>query len=546
MSARSQKVVAIVLAGSFLAGGFVMVRSLNTMRRDFQLARLELPDQARADLLTNVLLSVGRALAVDYLWIGLQNMQQEGRYFDANQRAEWICRLQPHFPAVWIFQAWNMSYNISVAMNSGEDRWRWVMNGVKLLRDRGIPLNPRSIKMYHQLAWIFFHKIGAQTDDQHWYYKTQLARSIEPIIGWPEEKYDIMAEAPDTWDELCRLANMTEFLAAISGFDLDPREKFLDILTNRDNYGDKVLAVVDDPKYKTCRRMLEGFLRARWLYRVWKLDSKVIAEIRSDDPNEKYGPLDFRTAQAHAIYWAYMAVKAVGEDTSFDALSNDRLIYGSLQDLVRRGRLFFSEVDPPLPLFTPDIRFIPVVDRTYLAMGRKYAKAEGLEWDGTATQKFKAGHVNFLIKAISFYYQYGQMDLARAYWNELTTLYPNKVYDVGMNRFIRSFILEDIETLGLADANATINLMLQAAYRRYAQGDDYAAMGIERVAKMVHQAYMKGHKYKGPTHRVSLRPWNEIVAHARTTALRTLPPQLAERFRRRLGIETTDHAQETR
>jgi len=547
MAVRTQRIIAIILVIVFLAGSFRFATVLNAMREDFQLSQMTLPAQARPDLLTSVLFSVGRALAVDYLWIGLQKMKMEGRYFDANQRAEWICQLQPHFPAVWVYQAWNMAYNISVAMDTGEDRWRWVKNGYELLRDRGIPLNPKSVVMYQQLAWIFHHKIGALSDEWHWYYKSHLARAMEAIVGRPGEvqKYDIMAEAPRTWDELVKLPNMRQFIADIEAFELDPKKDFLAILAHRERYGEKVLALVDDPKYEHCRRMLEGYLRAKWLYDEWKLDIKIIEQLRSDD---MYGPLDFRTAQAHAIYWSYMAAKVSGGDTSFEALSADRVIYGSLQVLVNSGRLVLTDDSyiPPV-LISPAIEFIPVVHRTYLALGQKYAEGRGEQWDGTGGRTFKAGHVNFLRKGIALYYQYGRMDLARKYWKIMTTMYPLREYDVGMVAYIRKEIVENIKTQGMTDTNATINMMLVQACGRYARGDDYTAVGMERLAKTIYEAYMdEGRKWRQPTGRVSLRPWEDIVSQARATALKNLPADLADRLRQRLGIETRTLSQEAK
>ena len=49
-----------------------------------------------------------RGLVVDVLWMRADSLQQEGRYFDAKQLAEWISMLQPRFAKVWDFQAWTV------------------------------------------------------------------------------------------------------------------------------------------------------------------------------------------------------------------------------------------------------------------------------------------------------------------------------------------------------------------------------------------------------------------------------------------------------
>lgn len=544
--------------------GFRLSGSLNRMRQSMELTQRGLAVQARPDLLTNVLLSVGRALAVDYLWIGLQQMQQEGRDFDAMQRAEWICQLQPHFAAVWVFHSWNMAYNISVKRLSKEDRWWWIKNGYELLRDRGIPLNPKSIELYRQLAWIFQHKIGGMSDDHHWYYKITLARAMEEIIGYPDAKYAIMAKAPKTWESLMAVPRMTGFVAALETMRIDPQD-FVAVLADRENQGEKVIALLDDPKNAECVDMLEGYLRADRLYRQWKLDSKFIGELRRDD---MFGPLDFRTPQAHAIYWAAKGLQESGQkkftfealvapsfdfransgeglkgaddvvaamiddDTGLNALNTKRVITGAIQDLFRRGRFIITDYTP---LATPDLRFVPVEHRLFLALGRVFAEAEGGEWDGTAGQIFKSGHVNFLRKAISFYYRFDDQANAKKYWNIMTKLYPLKEYNVGMRRYIGKYVLEDVKSKGLADIGGTVYAYLVQAFERYAIGDDYSAAAMKRYARMIYDAYMSEKEHMRPTDRVNLPKWDTMVDQARGDVLRMLKPELADRLRQRLG-----------
>ncbi len=542
---KAKKITAILIAILILTVGYFVITKVNRTRKEMELVNVDISLQARPDLLTNVLLSVGRALAVDYLWIGLQKMQEEGRYFDAMQRAEWICQLQPRFSSVWVFQAWNMSYNISVAMTTAEDRWRWVMNGVKLLRDRGIPLNPTSLPLYQQLAWIFFHKIGGLTDDHHWYYKTQLARAMEDIIGWPKPKYKIMAQAPESWEELLQDNLTKEFINRLSTMKIDVHKDYLHLIKEkRENIGEKVLELLDEPKYKSARDKIEGFLRAERLKNEWKLDAKKIAELRSKD---LYGPLDFRTPQAHAIYWAhlgliksgrnisfYEALKAGAEKTSdITALNTKRIIYGAIQDIFRRGRFVITQGGA---LVSPDIRFIPILHRIYLELGKNYAEAEGKKWDGTAGETFRSGHINFLRKAIAMYYQYGRTDLARKYWKILNKLYPNKEYKIGMEPFIYKYVREDIQSMGFADVNATVVMFLIQSYTRYALGDDYESAALKRWAKMIYDAYMQERKLRQITGRTILAPWKDLNKFAIQHVLKNLPPKLTERLRIRLNL----------
>lgn len=130
-----------------------------------------------------------RGLITDIAFIRAEQFKEQGRYFDAAQLAEWICLLQPHFPTVWEFNAWNMAWNISVTTFTPEERWNWVYNGVKLLRDRGIPLNPRAVNLYKQLAWTFNNKMGEPTDEYHMAYKINWAYRMHLLLGAPPDPY---------------------------------------------------------------------------------------------------------------------------------------------------------------------------------------------------------------------------------------------------------------------------------------------------------------------------------------------------------------------
>ena len=50
--------------------------------------------------------------------------------------------LQPNFVSVWVFQGWNLSYNVSVEFDDYHDRYRWVIKGIDFLK-RGHRVQPR-------------------------------------------------------------------------------------------------------------------------------------------------------------------------------------------------------------------------------------------------------------------------------------------------------------------------------------------------------------------------------------------------------------------
>ena len=135
----SHKIRKLVLSG-VIAGLLVVVyfsqRHLNTQREVMGLTRIAPLENAPPMLaFTTKALGSFRGLIANALWIRATEMQENGKYFEMVQLADWITKLEPKLTAVWIHQAWNMAYNISVKFNDHHDRWLWVRRGTELLRD---------------------------------------------------------------------------------------------------------------------------------------------------------------------------------------------------------------------------------------------------------------------------------------------------------------------------------------------------------------------------------------------------------------------------
>jgi hypothetical protein len=124
-----------------------------------------------------------RGILADILWLRASNLQDEGRFFEVAQLADWITRLQPRYPEVWAYHAWNMAYNITAVLADPADRWHWVRNGIRLLRDEGIPSNPHNPKLYWELGWMFYDKVGGKWDEATLFYRISWAREMGAVVG---------------------------------------------------------------------------------------------------------------------------------------------------------------------------------------------------------------------------------------------------------------------------------------------------------------------------------------------------------------------------
>ncbi|HZL13775.1 MAG TPA: hypothetical protein VFC85_06480, partial [Verrucomicrobiae bacterium] len=252
MNARLKKILLLLLAVALLFGAGQIQTSLNRDRVRLGLTEAQVLENAPPLLaFTTVALGGFRGLISNYLWIRANDLQQDDKFFEAAQLADWITDLEPHFAQVWIFQAWNMAYNISVKFKENSpgnyaDRWRWVEQGIELLRDRALRFNPDAVLIYRELSWFFQHKMGQNLDDANVYYKQQWAREMTPFFG----------------------ANGTNFENLIH--PQTPEEK-----TN---------ALVLREEYK-------------------------IDPVFAQKVEQEYGPLDWRLPEAHAIYWAALGLQ---------------------------------------------------------------------------------------------------------------------------------------------------------------------------------------------------------------------------------------------
>src|SRR5262245_49601496 len=191
MNGRAQKIILFVLAVGLLAGVAPIQKSLNHDRDALGLTRVTPLENAPPVLaFTTVALGGFRGLIANALWIRATELQDDDKFFEMAQLADWITKLEPHFTQVWTVQAWNMAYNISVKFKDYPDRWRWVKRGIELLRDDGLRYNPNETLIYRELGWFFQHKVGQNLDDAHLYYKQSWAIAMTNLFGGPRPNYD--------------------------------------------------------------------------------------------------------------------------------------------------------------------------------------------------------------------------------------------------------------------------------------------------------------------------------------------------------------------
>ncbi len=372
--ARPLLIAAVLL---MVAGGWLAPR-VEQLRTEAGLAYEPEPGLGvPADIrLLETALGSFRGWLIDILWLRAGQLEQEGRVHESMQLSRWITRLQPNFPQVWSYQAWQLAFNLSLSAKSPEERWLWIEAGISLLRDEGIPINREAWKLYNDLAYIYWFKLGNDSVDEHReYFWRRVAAEwdqvlgppvgdeiaervawLEPIAAAPRERDAFFASRPELAEERAQI------------------EKFLDdeplaflAQASRAERGDAELAGwLEDPELGGARRALLAFARAEVLREHYRMDPQLMVDL-----TREFGPIDWRHPGAHAMYWGAEGALRIETGEPFPKLSSEHrpLLYRNhavtlgLQQLVLGGNLGGDLVNGELRR-APEWRFIDAYERS--------------------------------------------------------------------------------------------------------------------------------------------------------------------------------------
>jgi hypothetical protein len=456
VNARVKKIILLLLAAALLFGSGQMQKSLNHDRDALGLTQMAVLQNAPPLLaFTTVALGGFRGLISNFLWIRASDLQQDDKFFEAAQLADWITDLEPRFAQVWAFQAWNMAWNISVKFKDAADRWHWVERGIELLRDNGLRYNPNDTLLYQQLGWIFQSKIGQNLDDANMYYKAQWADGMEKFFEPNGTNFDRLLH-PQTAEEVRQLSVFT------NQFKLDPA------------FAKKV--------------------------------------------DDKYGPFDWRLPEAHAIYWGAKGLEAAAENPdkvkAGDLITLRRLIYQSLLQAFHHGRIL---VDPFTKEYSlgPNLDLVPQLNQAYLQM---YAdETDPAQRDGIlkAHRNFLRDAVYFLYEADRI----GEAQKWFKYLGEkypdkpIIENQPDSLpKNLTLDEYAVAVVQIDIGETSQERVTAAIQGLLARAYYALAAGEDDRYENLKRLANRVYQRYSDKTAGSGGKVRIPLPPYDTLNA----------------------------------
>lgn len=151
-----------------------------------------------------------RGVAVNLLWNKANEYKKKEDWTSLMAVLEQLSKLQPNFIAFWKFQAWNVSYNVSVEFDDYHDRYYYVKRGIEFLQ-KGIQYNEVSQQIPELLwdvGWFVGQKIGKA--DEHVQYRELFRKDDDYHGDRPVEMRDNWLRAEEWYDRAIR-AVLEEF-----------------------------------------------------------------------------------------------------------------------------------------------------------------------------------------------------------------------------------------------------------------------------------------------------------------------------------------------
>jgi hypothetical protein len=112
-------------------------------------------------------LTGSRGFVVSALWTWALDAQKKNRWNELELYTNSLTQLQPHFITPWLFQSWNLSYNVSVEADQVKDKYFYVVRGVLLLEE-GERRNRYHPDMRYNVGFYQQHKI-MQSDETNYF-----------------------------------------------------------------------------------------------------------------------------------------------------------------------------------------------------------------------------------------------------------------------------------------------------------------------------------------------------------------------------------------
>ena len=123
-----------------------------------------------------------RGAATCVLWVNATEAQKKNQWNELELYARSLTKLQPHFITPWIFQSWNLAYNVSVESDRVSDKYFYISRGIGLLAE-GERQNHDNPDIRWSIGFFTQHKICLSDE-------TNFLRSLSQLSMIPPNDRD--------------------------------------------------------------------------------------------------------------------------------------------------------------------------------------------------------------------------------------------------------------------------------------------------------------------------------------------------------------------
>ena len=107
----------------------------STRPRSLDLREVEHGDNELEGSFARLALIGSNGFAVTWCWYDMMDAQKRNDFHKMETLINVVTRLQPHFIYPWIYQSWNISYNVSVTKEGSGDMYHYIARGIDLLAE---------------------------------------------------------------------------------------------------------------------------------------------------------------------------------------------------------------------------------------------------------------------------------------------------------------------------------------------------------------------------------------------------------------------------
>jgi hypothetical protein len=164
-------------------------RQINFVCIDDQAKELEIREENLGEVeltgsAVRLMLTGSRGFAVCALWWSANEKRRKHEWNELELLVNSVTKLQPHFITPWMFQSWDLAYNVSVEADWARDQYFYISEGIGLLAN-GEKQNRNNPDMRYMLGIYNQNKIGI-SDQTNTYRCLYQMSCIDPVERDPE------------------------------------------------------------------------------------------------------------------------------------------------------------------------------------------------------------------------------------------------------------------------------------------------------------------------------------------------------------------------